>query len=167
MGLLMIVGGAGRGVSGGLGACFTSGGGIGRGTGFGSGVTIGFLLHDHDERLRWPAGGERGEHRRSQHPLDGQVFIEIVFSEKFGAGLAIAGLIIDTVGDCFFVLSSGLNFVLFLIIVILMNALATYGLYDGWERFHLGWIGWYQLRAWKWAVRQAALEMARGLANRR
>lgn len=94
-------------------------------------------------------------------PQVAEVAVELIFSEKWGAAMAIAGLAIDSIGDCFFVLTVGLNFVLFLLIVVLMNALATWALYDGWERFHFGWIAWYQMKTWKWAVRQAALEKAR------
>lgn len=123
------------------------------------------LIHAGCQRIKRESKLQ-GQLAEMGHPSKVQLFIEIMLHEKLGTGLTIIGALIDTVGDLYFTLTVGVPFVLFILIAILMNGLATWVLYDGLERYHIGWLAHYQHKTWKWAVRQAALELARSMAAR-
>lgn len=124
------------------------------------------LLHAGCQRIKRESKTQQGQLAEIGHPTKVQLFIEILLHEKIGSGLTIVGALIDTVGDLYFTLTVGINFILLILIAILLNGLATWVLYDGLERYHIGWLAHYQIKTWKWAVRQAALELARSMAAR-
>ena len=124
------------------------------------------LIHAGCQRIKREGKSQQGQLAEVGHPSRAQLFIEIILHEKIGVGLTVIGALIDTIGDLYFTLTVGVPFVLFILIAVLMNGLATWVLYDGLERYHIGWLAHYQIKTWKWAVRQAALELARAMAAR-